>query len=218
MEKLQMYENPTKGILISFCGLDGCGKTTMIQKLNEVLISNGVRTNLTKQPTNAVRQSSIFRTYMDCEDNSAYDYMSLSLLAASDRVQHSSKVISPLLGEGITVITDRYFYSCLANLRARGYKNDRWIYEISKYIIKPDISFFLDVSVETAIERVRARPEEKEKYIDVPLQYALHDEYLEIAKMNGGIVIENETEPEKTFKRILEEYYGYLERSQKNRT
>ena len=33
MKKLNMRNNDTPGFLISFCGLDGCGKTTMINKL-----------------------------------------------------------------------------------------------------------------------------------------------------------------------------------------
>ena len=118
MKKLRMRPNETNGILITFCGLDGCGKTTMIKKLMWDLDRDNVF--LTKQPTDFVRNSDIFRTYMDNPDHDAYDYRSLSLLAASDRVQHVNKVIQPELEKGKVVISDRYIYSCLANLRARG--------------------------------------------------------------------------------------------------
>jgi len=76
-------------------------------------------------------------------------------------LQHVSKVIEPELQKGNIVISDRYFYSCLANLRARGFEQDGWIYEIAKSVIEPDIAFFFDVPVETAVARVRKRPEEK---------------------------------------------------------
>ena len=33
MEKLQMKRHGKKGLLITFCGLDGCGKSTMIRML-----------------------------------------------------------------------------------------------------------------------------------------------------------------------------------------
>lgn len=33
MRKLNMRNNETTGLLITFCGLDGCGKTTMINRL-----------------------------------------------------------------------------------------------------------------------------------------------------------------------------------------
>ena len=183
-----MRENRAPGFLITFCGLDGCGKTTMMERLtNDLKKDFDVFT--TKQPTSNVRRSDIFRTYMDCPNHDAFDYRSLSLLAASDRVQHVSKVIAPALESGRIVLSDRYFYSCLANLRARGFKTDKWIYEIAEYIIKPDIAFFFDVPVETAVERVRSRPAEKERYIDMELQYRLRDEYIDICNSNGGILI-----------------------------
>ena len=133
---------------------------------------------LTKQPTPSVRESEIFRAYMDSPDHSSYEYRSLSLFAAADRVQHSNKVIEAEMNKGKIVISDRYFYSCLANLRARGYKKDRWIYEIAESIIKPDISFFLDVPISEAIYRVRCRKEEQNRYIDVQDVYKRQGEQL----------------------------------------
>lgn len=188
MQLLQMRPNPYAGKLFTFCGLDGCGKTTMIHRLEQEL-SADYSICLTKQPTDSVRTSSIFRTYMDSPDHSAFDYRSLSLLAASDRVQHGSKVIEPRLRQGEVVLSDRYFYSCLANLRARGYQEDCWIYEIAESILQPDIAFFFDLPVEQAVERVRSRPEEKERYIDMELQYRLREEYLAICKANNGVLV-----------------------------
>ena len=43
---LNMRKNTTKGKLITFCGLDGCGKTTMLDKLvadlKKALAGNGL--------------------------------------------------------------------------------------------------------------------------------------------------------------------------------
>lgn len=188
MQTLQMRPSPYAGKLFTFCGLDGCGKTTMIHRLEQEL-SADYPVCLTKQPTDSVRTSSIFRTYMDSPDHSAFDYRSLSLLAASDRVQHVSKVIEPMLRKGAVVLSDRYFYSCLANLRARGYYEDYWIYEIAESILQPDVAFFFDLPVDQAVERVRSRPEERERYIDMELQYRLREEYLAICKANNGILV-----------------------------
>ncbi len=194
MKRLNMRENRTPGRLITFCGLDGCGKTTMIRRLFDELESTH-SIFLTKQPTNAVRKSEIFRNYMDCPDHNAFDYRSLSLLAASDRLQHVNKVIEPAMQHGGIVLSDRYFYSCLANLRARGFEKDDWIYEIAGSVIKPDLAFFFDVPVEVAMDRVRSRPEEKNRYIDIDLQYRLRKEYVDICFANGGILIST-MEPE----------------------
>ena len=188
MKKLNMRRNETPGFLITFCGLDGCGKTTMMNRLVSDLEKERT-VFVTKQPTNAVRNSQIFRTYMDSPDHDAFDYRSLSLLAASDRLQHVNKVIEPEMKKGKIVLSDRYFYSCLSNLRARGFERDEWIYEIAEAVIKPDIAFFFDVPVEEAVTRVRRRPEEKDRYIDMDLQYKLREEYRDICISNGGILI-----------------------------
>ena len=198
MKKLKMRPNTTNGLLVTFCGLDGCGKTTMISKLmSDLELEHQVF--LTKQPTNYVRQSDIFRTYMDSPYHDAYDYRSLSLLAASDRLQHVNKVIEPAMKQGQIVLSDRYFYSCLANLRARGFEEDKWIYEVAESVVKPDVAFFFDVPVEKAVARVRSRVAERERYIDMGLQYKLREEYIKICKANNGVLISTEKSIEECY-------------------
>ena len=204
MQKLEMRPNKTNGLLITFCGLDGCGKTTMIHKLIAELEKEH-QVFLTKQPTDFVRQSEIFRTYMDSPNHDAYDYRSLSLLAASDRLQHVNKVIEPAMEQGQIVLSDRYFYSCLANLHARGFEDDQWIYEVAQSVVKPDIAFFFDVPVSTAVARVRSREEEKDRYIDMDLQDKLREEYLQICKTNNGVLVSTETTADESYKLVKEE-------------
>ena len=208
--KLDMMRHEAEGKLITFCGLDGCGKTTQIQHLSHYLSSKGKRVFLTKQPTDFVRNSEIFRNFMDSPEHDGFDYRALSLLCASDRVQHSNRVIAARLKEGDIVISDRYFYSCLANLRARGYLQDTWIYEIAKSIPKPDLAVFLDVGVETAVGRVRARAAEKDRYIDLTLQHRLRDQYREAARDNSGLLIDTSDSEENCFNSIRKEVDGIV--------
>lgn len=200
--KISLREHNQPGFLFTFCGLDGCGKTTQITLLKEYFEEKGVSIMLTKQPTDIVRKSEMFRTYMDQPEHDNYEYRALSLLCASDRVQHSNKVILPWLEEGEMVISDRYFYSCLANLNARGYTEDKWIYDVSRSIPKPDGAFFLDVDVDTAVARVRSRPEEKTRYIDMKLQHRLRKQYRKIAESSGGIIIDGTQTEEIVAKKI----------------
>lgn len=86
-----------------------------------------------------------------------------------------------------------------------------WIYEIAKFIQKPDVSFFLNVPVENAIARVRARPEEKDRYIDIELQKKLHDLYVNIARENQGIVVSTILSEDTCFERILLEVKKIVE-------
>lgn len=201
--KINMTKHTHPGMLITFCGLDGCGKTTLINHLVGYLQSRGIEPVLTKQPTPFVRQSDIFRTYMDEPNHDAYSYRSLSLLAASDRIQHVHSVIEPALKAGKVVISDRYFYSCLANLRARGYVEDQWIYEIAESMLKPDLAFFIDAPVEVAVSRVRERENERNRYIDMDLQYHLRDEYRLIATAENAPILDST----KTIEETLEKLY-----------
>ncbi len=200
--RLLFQPNKFTGKLITFCGLDGCGKSTMIKMLSDQLTKEGYDVLVTKQPTDAMRQTDIFRTFMDNPDHSNYEYRTLSLMAAADRIQHVNHVIVPALKEGKIVICDRYFFSCLANLRARGYEDDSWIYDVSKSIVKPDIAFFLDVPTSVALMRVRSRPEEKDRFVDIELQDRLYDEYKKIAAFDHGILISSDAEPEVTYEKI----------------
>lgn len=200
--RLLFQPNQFTGKLITFCGLDGCGKSTMIKMLSDQLTKEGYDVLVTKQPTDAMRQTDIFRTFMDNPDHSNYEYRTLSLMAAADRIQHVNHVIVPALRKGKIVICDRYFFSCLANLRARGYEDDSWIYDVSKSIVKPDIAFFLDVPTSVALMRVRSRPEERDRFVDIELQDRLYDEYKKISSLNHGILISSAAEPEVTYEKI----------------
>lgn len=203
MIKLDMRPNRTRGKLITFCGLDGCGKTTMLNRLRADLEKEQYKVSVTKQPTDFVRNSRIFRTYMDSPNHDEYDYRSLSLLAASDRLQHTNKIIEPMLESGQIVLSDRYFYSCLANLMARGYRDDKWIYEVAQSVIEPDAAFFFDLPVPEAIERVRKRSAEKYRFIDIELQYRLREEYIQICKLNNGVFVATDVPEDESYKIVI---------------
>ncbi len=204
-DKLHLQPHKTKGLFITFCGLDGCGKTTMIQRLTSYLQEKQCPVLCTKQPTPFLRESEIFRTFMDQEDHSAFDYRCLSLMAAGDRIQHVNKVILPELRAGKCVISDRYLYSWIANLRARGYVRDRWTDEIASYMIQPDFAFFINVPVQTAVARVRSRTAERDRYIDMELQYKLRRQYCRIARQNRGIILSSLESEDAVFSQILEQ-------------
>ena len=203
-----MLKHDTPGKLITFCGLDGCGKTTLITMLSEYLTEQGYDVLLTKQPTEEFRRSNIFRSVQDTPDHIGYDYRAMSLMAAGDRLQHCFNTILPALEQGSIVISDRYFYSCLANLKARGYIQDKWIYEILSHAVKPDLAFFLNIDVETALKRVRSRIDERDTYINIELQYRLKSEYEIIAGQYDGITINTAQSISDCFDAVLKHFHN----------
>lgn len=188
--RLQFKKHIYPGKLITFCGIDGSGKTTMISLLEKYLISKGYKCVLVKQPSEEIRHNSLFRASIDQPYSESIDYRAITMLCAADKLQHSTKIIEPLLKDGYIVISDRYIYSSLANLIAYGFNNESWIYEISRYIVRPDIAFFLSVPTETAVERIRKRKNEKNRYINMELQDKLSYAYMQIALGNNGYIID----------------------------
>lgn len=118
--------------------------------------------------------------------------------------------------DGKIVISDRYFFSCLANLNARGYKNDKWIYEIAEFIPKPDLAFFLDVPLELAIDRVRQRVTEKDRWININLHKNLREEYINICHANSGILINSSGTSESSFEQVWNEVYKKMKEKRCN--
>lgn len=210
--QLKFSSEEFPGIFVTFCGVDGTGKTTMINMLSEKFEGIGYRVLKTKQPTDAVRQSELFRRFVDTGSHDGLEYRSLSLLTVSDRVQHSTQEILPRLRKGEVVISDRYFYSALVNLRARGYKDDQWIYEIARYLPCPDRAIFLNIDFDISIERVRQRPEEKNKWLDVEFQRKLHHEFNYVCVISNGIQIDSSSSPKTTFSKVWQAVMPLLEK------
>ena len=84
------------------------------------------------------------------------------LLFAADRAQHVEFLIKPALAEGRIVISDRYADATFAYQGAgRGFpeKMVNQVIEIATEGLKPDLTIFFDISVETALRRMSARGE-----------------------------------------------------------
>lgn len=165
---IELQKNSYSGKLIAFCGVDGAGKTTLINEFTEYLESKYGKNSYIqiKQPRQEIRDMELFRR-MNSEDRSSVNYIAYLLLCLSDRIQQKDDEIIPALMQGKIVICDRYIFTTIAVMLSRGYTNETWFLElIKRHILAPDITFFADVPPELAIQRVLAREEEKDKYLD----------------------------------------------------
>jgi dTMP kinase len=187
--KLTFSDRQFSGVLIVFCGLDGSGKTTLIERLTSVLKARGIEPIKTKQPTDQVRQSPLFQRVMYTPDFfSSIEYRAHSLVTVSDRIQHSLRFILPELDNGKVVISDRYFFSAITNLRARGYTEDRWIYELANHLPRPDLSFFCEAPFDLILQRLSRRPNEKNRFFDVDFNRRLYDEFVSMRSNYLGAI------------------------------
>lgn len=202
MLKLCKYDYAGK--LIVFEGTDGSGKTTLIGMTYDYLVSKygADRVIMQKQPTDAVRNSRLFQKMMYGKEHEDVSYRAVQLLTLSDRIQHNTEVILPALKEGKFVLCDRYIYTSVVNMLARGYTHEAWFFRACREIVKPDFAFLAYVDPETAIERIEKRPEEKGRYLDKELLKQVSKNFLQYGKRFGLCTVLTNRSAEEAFYEI----------------
>lgn len=146
------------GILIALEGIDGSGKSTLIQNIFDTLQTKQFDVLLTKEPGatalgKEVREL-IQHQHIPLCGQAQY------LLFAADRAQHFSDVIIPGLQEKKLILSDRMADSSLA-YQCYGNGLDcemvRTINTWTMHGIVPDITIFVRVPVAIALERAKNR-------------------------------------------------------------
>lgn len=138
-----------RGAFITFEGIDGAGNTTHSRLAADWFRTKGFDVILTKEPTKHGDIGKLIRKYLKNEEiHPAVD----ALLFAADRVEHTYSVILPAISEGKVVVSDRYVESSMAYQCAQGL-DQKWVYTINKYAIKPDLTIILDIEPESALKR-----------------------------------------------------------------
>ncbi len=143
-------------------GLDGTGKTTQIKILAEYIKSKGKEVEITAEPTSHPT-GKLIRRILSGEVKATP--WSLAALFLSDRIVHNTSPedgLEKMLGDGKTVISDRYYYSTFAY---QGHETDLdWAMDMHfscPEVRRPDLVLFLTMAPEKCIERIRAnRPDE----------------------------------------------------------
>ena len=204
---LRLSKNPFRGKLIVYEGTDGAGKTTLIRLTESWLAEKYGEDNVLvqKQPTDLSRKTKLFQKMMYCPNNSDINYRAVQLLTLSDRIQHNTEIIIPALKQGKYVICDRYLYTSIANMWARGYLHEKWFFYACREIIKPDIAFLAYVKPELAIKRIKSRPEESTRHLNEPLLQKVSENFLKYHKFFDLKVIRTDRDAFKAFEEIKSE-------------
>ena len=107
-----MTTQTTRGLFISFEGVDGAGKTTQVERLAEFWRARGREVVVTREPGGTELGTRIRQLLLHGAEPIAP--RTEALLFAADRAQHVAQVVRPALDRGAIVITDRYLDSSLA--------------------------------------------------------------------------------------------------------
>lgn len=145
------------GFLISLEGGEGAGKTTVLNALSECLVEQGYEVVSTREPGGTLAGEMIRGVLLNPE-LSLFSETELLLMFAA-RAQLVRELIQPAIARGAAVISDRFTDASFAYQGGgRGLDSGR-IAELERWaaVIKPDLTFLLDVSVQQGLARARSR-------------------------------------------------------------
>lgn len=171
-----------EGSLITFEGIDGCGKSTQVRMLMKSMNQSGDKTVLVREPggttiSEEIRNILLHRHLEDICDRTE------ALLMTGSRAQLTYEIIQPNLKAGINIIADRYTDSTLAYQGGGRKLNIDWLIELNKfatYNLEPHVTFFVDVLPEEASRRKSLEKDRIER-AGIELQTNVRNAYLSLA-------------------------------------
>lgn len=187
----QKHDYPGKLFIVE--GIDGSGKSTQLALLRKWLEAEGYSvfftewnsSDLVKETTREAKKKNILTPTTFC------------LLHATDFADRLNYQIIPPLKAGMIVLADRYVYTAFARDGVRGCHPD-WVRNLYSFAVKPDISFYFDVPIQTACDRILAgRP--RIKFYEAGMDLGLSADSAESFKMFQSKILDE-------YKKMVDEF------------
>ncbi len=171
---------------ITFEGSEGCGKSTQVQLLATRLEILGVPFLVTREPGGTAIGESIRELLQFAPQSAGMTPETELLLFEASRSQLVREVIKPALESGNCVIADRFFDSTTVYQGAARKLDRKVVRQLNAFAIGdcvPDITFLLDIDLETARSRMQQprRPDRMEQQAN-EFYERVRDGYQELAR------------------------------------
>lgn len=150
-----------KGILISFEGSEGCGKSTQIRRIADRLEAiDHIDVVVTREPGGTDIGEEIRHLLMHSSNNSAMFPEAELLLFAASRAQLVRELILPSVKAGKMVLCDRFLDSTTVYQGVARQIGQDPVTQINNFAvgdIVPDLTVIVDVPAEIGLERIKHR-------------------------------------------------------------
>jgi len=163
-----------RGLFLSFEGGEACGKSTQVAMLEERLKTQGFRVLRLREPGGTAAGEQIRHLLQhDAAGENLVPEAELLLFAAS-RAQLVRERIRPALEDGTWVLCDRFLDSTTVYQGVARCLPAADVEKINAFAVGetlPDSTILLDLSVHTAMERLRQRGAEVDRMEGAPLDF-----------------------------------------------
>lgn len=149
----------TTHFFISFEGIEGVGKSTLVQVIAKYLASRQIAFRLTREPGGTPLAEQLRALLLSHHDEQVTPQTELLLMFAA-RAQHVANVIKPSLALGEWVLCDRFTDASFAYQGAGRGVNVSLIEELARFCQQdcgPDLTFLLVAPVNIALQRASKR-------------------------------------------------------------
>ena len=151
---------------LAFEGLDGAGKSTLINGLKAEFQKRQVECVLTREPGGSELGDEIRQMLLRIKGDAPVPRTE-ALLYQAARAQHVERLIRPALAAGKWVLSDRFDASSVA-FQAGGRAIDRaqidWLNNFATAGVIPDLNILLDLTVEESQRRTNSRAREADRF------------------------------------------------------
>lgn len=180
-------KNSKRGKVVAFCGIDGCGKTTLIDEIN----NNNDKIVRKHPPQEWFDNPRVIAAFLDCIDEDAMTTdEEIDYIYNLDRSKEAE--IIKMTDMGKDVLFHRYIFSLFAyHIGTKAHTME----ELLKYfgpMLLPDEVIYLKISKEVFYERIKNKKNPLYLYDDEYIK-RVFDCYDYLADLYNWKVIENDT-------------------------
>jgi dTMP kinase len=196
---------------LAFEGLDGSGKSTLIQGLKQNLTKRQIDFVATLEPGGSQLGVEIRQMLLRVKGEAPVPRAE-ALLYQAARAQHVETLIRPALTAGKWVLSDRFDASSVAFQsagRSLEVTDIHWLNQFAKAGVQPDLYILLDLSVEESLKRLSRRGETADRFEREAKEFheKVRASYLSMAKASPDrwFTVSAELAPEMVLEKVLEE-------------